>query len=182
MKQFIVIICLAVALASCNDATTTGTGTDTAGAVLKTAGAANLPFPLKKPYKNWQTGSTENIAAAMNALKAFVDNDFKALAAAIGDSVELHFDYYGATLSRDSAINMFTAQRAQYNDLTITMWDCVSVISADKSEEWVTMWYKQRWKNNKGVADSLFVNDDCKMKNGKMIQLDEMTSHFPAKR
>jgi hypothetical protein len=183
MKQFIVIFCLGIALASCNNAETTGTatGTDSTGAAVITPTEVKLPIPLERPYRNWQIGSTENVVAAMNALKAFVDKDFTALAAATGDSLELDFDYLRTKLSRDSAMKMFTAQRAMYKDLKVTMYDYVSVISGDKKDEWVTFWYKQSWKNEKGVADSMNVTNDIKMKDGKMIELDEKTSHFPKK-
>jgi hypothetical protein len=182
MKQFIVITCLAVAMASCNNAETTKSGTDSTGAANTAATEVALPFKLDKPYKNWQIGSNENVAAAMGALKAFVDKDFTALGGLIGDSIETKFDYFQGTFSRDSALKMFTGQRALYNDLTINMYDYVSVISADKKDEWVTIWYKQSWKNEKGVADSLAIIDDCKMKNGKMIVLDEHIQHYPAKK
>lgn len=182
MKQFIVITCLAVALASCNDAATKQSGTDSTGSTVKSTTELTLPFKLDKPYRNWQTGSNENVTAAMGALKAFVDKDFTALGATIGDTLDVRFDYYHATLARDSAIKMFTTQRGMYNDLSITMYDYESVISADKKDEYVTLWYKQTWKNEKGVADSLAVIDDCKMKNGKMIELDEKIQHFPAKK
>jgi hypothetical protein len=183
MKQFIVIFFLGVALASCNNAetTSTATGADSTGAAVITPTEVKLPIPLEKPYRNWQIGSTENVVAAMNALKAFVDKDFTALAAATGDSLELDFDYLRTKLSRDSAMKMFTAMRPQYNDLKVTMYDYVSVISGDKKDEWVTFWYKQSWKNEKGVADSMNVTNDVKMKDGKMIELDEKTSHFPKK-
>jgi hypothetical protein len=180
MKQLIVITCLAVAMASCNDSKTTSSGTDTSG--TKPAADVTLPFKLAEPYKNWQTGSNENVVAAMGGLKAFVDNDVAALAAALGDSVALRFDYYREKLPRDSAMKVFAAERAKYKDLVITMYDYESVISADKTEEYVTMWYKQNWKNDKGVGDSVSVVDDCKMKNGKMIELDEKVQHFPAKK
>ncbi len=182
MKQFILIICLAVSLASCNNSSTTPSGSDSTGAAKKPGAEPNLPFKLVEPYKNWQTGSNENVVSAMGGLKAFVDKDMAALAAALGDSVELRFDYYREKLSRDSAMKVFAAQRDTYNDLVITMYDYESVISADKTEEYVTMWYKQAWKNNKGVADSVSVVDDCKMKNGKMIELDEKVQHYPAKK
>ena len=178
MKQFIAIICLTVTIAGCNNASTTTSGTDSTATASETA----LPFKLDKPYKNWQIGSTENVVAAMGALKAFSDKDFKALANGLGDSVALKFDYFHATLSRDSTIAMFTAQRALYNDYVITMYDYESVISADKKDEYVTMWYKQSWKDAKGVADSVSVVNDCKMKNGKMIELDEKVQHYPQKK
>jgi hypothetical protein len=182
MKQFIAIICLGVALASCNNTATDKKDSETTAAKVETGSNAKLPFPLQSPYKNWQMGSTENVVASMGALKAFVDKDFAALAALTGDSLEVRFDYYHATLSRDSAMKMFASQRPMYNDLTITMYDYESVISADKKDEWVTLWYKQAWKNDKGVADSLNIIDDCKMKDGKMIELDEKVQHFPAKK
>jgi hypothetical protein len=180
MKQLIVIICLGIAFASCNNAGTKGSsGSDSTA--NKPAAEVTLPYKLDKPYKNWQIGSNENVAAAMGSLKAFVDKDFTALGASIGDSLEVRFDYYHATLSRDSALKMFTTQRPMYSDLTINMYDYESVISADKKDEWVTMWYKQSWKNEKGVADSLSIIDDCKMKGGKMIELDEHIQHYPKK-
>lgn len=183
MKQFIAIICLAVVLGSCNNADQDKK--ETTGPVEeKTAAVADvkLPFALEKPYKNWQMGSTGNVVAAMTALKTFVDKDFTGLAAVIGDSLEVHFDYYQAKLSRDSAIKMFMNQRKMYNDIVITMSDYESVISADKKDEWVTLWYKQAWKDAKGKADSLSIIDDCKIQNGKMIELDEKIQHYPAKK
>ncbi len=182
MKQFIVITFLAVALASCNDADKEKK--EVAPIEVKGVPIAEVKMPivLERPYRNWQIGSTENVVAAMSGLKAFVDKDFAALAAVTGDSLELDFDYLHTTMSRDSAMNMFTAQRALYNDLKVNMYDYVSVISADKTEEWVTFWYKQSWKNGKGVADSMNVTNDIRMKNGKMVELDEKTSHFPKKK
>ena len=182
MKQFIVIICLAFALAGCNDAATKQSGTDSTGTTVKSGAEVTLPFKLERPYKDWQTGSTDNVVAAMGTLKAFVDKDFAAMGNLIGDSIEVRLDYYYGKFNRDSAIKMFTAHRPMYNDLAISMYDYESVISADKKDEWVTLWYKQTWKNEKGVADSLAIIDDCKMKNGKMIELDEHIQHYPAKK
>ena len=91
------------------------------------------------------------------------------------------FDYYQAKLSRDSAMKFFADARNMYNDLVVTMGDYVSVISADKKTEWVTLWYKQNWKDAKGVADSMNVVNDIRMENGKMVQLDEKVSHYQKK-
>lgn len=182
MKQFILIICLGVAMASCNNAATKESGSDSTANKTTTTTEPTLPFKLEKPYKNWQMGSTENVAAAMGTLKAFVDKDYAAMSGLIGDSLDMRFDYFQGKFTRDSALKLFTAQRALYNDLTINMYDYGSVISADKKDEWVTIWYKQSWKNEKGVADSLAIINDCKMKDGKMIELDEHIQHYPAKK
>ena len=182
MKQLMVITCLAFMMASCNDADKDKKDSGLTKVEGVPIAEVNLPFPLMGPYRNWQIGSTENVAAAMNGLKTFIDKDYTAMAGTIGDSLYVDFDNYQAKLSHDSAMSMFTAMRPQYNDLKITMYDYISVISADKKDEWVTLWYKQWWKIDKGVADSMNVTDDIKLKNGKMIELDEKTSHFQAKK
>lgn len=181
MKQFMVITCLALMLASCNHADKDKKDSEPKKVEGVNIGEVQLPIPLEKPYRGWQIGSTENVVAAMNSLKSFIDKDFTALAATIGDSLYVDFDNYQSKMSHDSAVNWFTAMRPQYSELKITMYDYVSVISADKSEEWVTLWYKQWWKNDKGVADSMNVVNDVKLKNGKMIELDEKVSRFQKK-
>lgn len=143
---------------------------------------APLPYPLQKPYKNWEIGSHQNVVIAMSSLKAFVDKDFDAIGATIGDSIEVSFDNLNEKMSKDSAMKMFTKMRGTYRDIRIVMYDYVPVISANKDEEWVTMWYKQVWQDNKGKWDSANIVDDCKMKNGKMIVLDEKMQRFPVKK
>jgi hypothetical protein len=53
--------------------------------------------------------------------------------------------------------------------------DWESVISKDKKDEWVTLWYRQKWEDNKGKSDSSDIVNDLKMKDGKIIRLDEYT-------
>jgi hypothetical protein len=179
MKQIFAFFCLALAMAACNNADTKTTEPATTEAAA--AAEVTLPYTLSAPYKNWSIGSNENVAAAMAGLKAFVDKDYAALAAATGDSLQLDFDNYQAKLSRDSAMKFFSDARNMYNDLVVTMHDYVSVVSADKKYEWVTLWYKQSWKDAKGVADSVNVVNDIRMENGKMVQLDEKVSRFQKK-
>ena len=179
MKQLMVVTFLAFAMASCNNGEKKS-GSEPAANKTDAVAEVKLPFSLEKPYKNWQMmTSNDNTIAAMNSLKAFVDKDFTTLAGTIGDSIDIKFDGYADKLSRDSAIKMFSAQRPMYGDLTITMYDYESVVSADKKDEWVTIWYKQAWKDDKGKADSLNIIDDCKMQNGKLIELDEKVQRFP---
>jgi hypothetical protein len=182
MKQIFAFFCLLFALAACNNAEPKTAETTTPSSEAAAAAEVTLPYTLSAPYRNWSIGSNENVAAAMAGLKAFVDKDFTALAAATGDSIQLDFDYYQAKLSRDSAMKFFTDARKMYNDLAITMHDYVSVVSADKKMEWVTLWYTQSWKDAKGVADSMNVVNDIRMENGKMVQLDEKVSHFQKKK
>ena len=183
MKQLIVITCLAFVFASCSNEEKDKTASATTETTTVAPADVKLPFTLDKPYRGWQImENNDNTIAAMNCLKAFVDKDYTAMAAIFGDSISIKLDGYDAKLSRDSASKVLSAQRPMYNDLTITMYDYESVISADKKHEYVTLWYKQAWKDDKGKSDSLNIVDDCKMQNGKMIELDEKVQHFPAKK
>ena len=183
MKQLMVITCLAFAVASCNNGDKNKTTSETTEKKTTTAADVKLPLPMEKHYRNWQkTEKNDNTVAAMNCLKTFVDKDFTAMAGTLGDTVVIRLDGYSEKLSRDSAVKMFTAMRPMYVDLKVTMYDYESVISADKKDEYVTLWYKQAWKDDKGKADSMNIVDDCKMKNGKLIELDEKIQRFPAKK
>jgi hypothetical protein len=179
MKQILSFLCLAILLAACNnDQNKTA---EPAADAAAPAAEVKLPYSLSMPYNNWSIGSNENVAAAMNGLKAFVDNDFTALAATLGDSIVLDFDQLQTKMSKDSAMKFFTNARAAYKDITIAMDDYVSVISADKKHEWVTLWYKQTWTDPKGVKDSMNVINDIKLSNGKMVALHEKSSRFQKK-
>lgn len=174
--------CVAFIFAGCNDNKKEEKATTEAPVTATTETKAPLPYSLQKPYKNWEIGSHQNVVNAMSTLKAFVDKDFAALEAGIGDSLEVTFDNMDEKMAKDSAMKMFTKMRSGYGEIKVVMYDYVPVISADKNDEWVTMWYKQVWQDSKGKWDSASVVDDCKMKNGKLIQLDEKMQRYPAKK
>jgi len=183
MKQILLATCVAFVFAGCNDSKKEETkAPETAAATATAETKAPLAYELQRPYKNWEIGSHQNVANAMAALKAFTDKDFTALGAGIGDSLEVTFDDLNEKMTKDSAIKFFTKVRGTYGDIKIIMYDYVPVISADKNDEWVTMWYKQVWQDSKGKWDSANVIDDVKMKNGKMIQLDEKMQRIAAKK
>ena len=182
MKQTLLIACLAFALASCNETKDAPKEEPKKEDAAKASDVA-LPYKLDKPYKGWQMmENNDNTVAVMTALKSFQDADFTGLASKLGDSVEIRVDGFAGKMSRDSALNFFKEARGAYKNLDIDMYDYESVISADKSEEYVTMWYKQVWTFDNGKKDSISVVNDCKMKGGKMIMLDEKIQHFPAKK
>lgn len=184
MKQIILAACLFFAFTGCNNESKKeeNPAAEVPAVAAATETKAPLPYPLQKPYKEWQIGSHQNVVNAMAGLKAFADKDLPALEAVLGDSLEVSFDYMNEKMNKDSAMKMFTKMRGTYGEIKVVMYDYVPVISADKNDEWVTMWYKQIWQDSKGKWDSVNVVDDCKMKNGKMIQLDEKMQRFPVKK
>ena len=62
------------------------------------------------------------------------------------------------------------------------MGDWESVISKDGKTEYVTMWYKQITTDKMGKTDSIAVVDDCRIMNGKIVELDEKIQRIPAKK
>ena len=48
--------------------------------------------------------------------------------------------------------------------IDVKMSDWESVISKDKKEEWVTLWYRQKWEDMKGKKDSADIIDDLRIK------------------
>ncbi len=59
--------------------------------------------------------------------------------------------------------------------MEVKMQDWESVISKDKKQEWVTLWYTQKWEDMKGKKDSADIINDINIKNGKIVRLDEYT-------
>ena len=183
MKKFFLFAGIATFIISCNNnsETTAGTADSTKTDVSKSE-ALVYPYTLTEPYRDWQPGDQQHAVTAMKALKGFETGDIDACMAGFGDSVEVRFDYYQAKLSNDSLKKFFTNERANYTSMTIKMGDWESVISKDKKTEYVTMWYRQIWTDKKGKTDSLAVIDDCKIVNGKIVELDEKIQHFPVKK
>ncbi len=44
------------------------------------------------------------------------------------------------------------------------------------------MWYKQITTDKMGKTDSIAVVDDCRIMNGKIVELDEKIQRIPAKK
>lgn len=181
MKKLLIISCVAL-LAACNN----GTGTDakktdstTVVESTSTSILPEMPYALAQPYQHWQTGDPQNALTVMKSLKGYETGDINACIAGFGDSVTLRFDGYRDRLSKDSLKAMFTSQRADIASMKIDMSDWESVISADKKEQWVTLWYKEVRTYKTGKTDSVSTVDDLKIENGKIVLLDEKIQHFP---
>jgi hypothetical protein len=177
MRKIKFLFLSAVVFASCNNNGTEGKEAakdSTKKDSTATAAAVNYPYTIEHP-DNWDIGSKQNTVIALSALKAFNSGNIAESVTYFGDSVKVEFDGMDKKLSNDSLKAIFTKWRNGYKSIDVKMQDWESVISKDKSEEWVTLWYRQKWEDTKGKADSADYIDDLKLKNGKIIQLDEYT-------
>ena len=137
----------------------------------------NYPYTIDHP-DNWEIGSPENTMVALSALKGYENGNIDESMKYFGDSVHLLFDGMEARVSKDSLRSMFTKSRGSLKSLEIKMGDWESVISKDKKDEYVTLWYKQKWEDIKGNKDSLSIENDIKIKSGKIIELDEKSRKY----
>ncbi len=179
MKKMKLLFLTAIVLASCNNA-----GTETKEAMKDStakdstmaapAVAMNYPYTIDHP-DNWEMGSTANTMVALSALKAFENGNVAESMKYFGDSTHIQFDGLDKTMSNDSLKAMFTAWRSGIKSMEIKMDDWESVISKDKKDEWVTFWYREKWEDTKGKKDSADYINDLKIKDGKIVRLDEYT-------
>ena len=149
--------------------------------------SADVPKPMysytiKKP-DNWDiNGSSKNTEVAFNALKAFEEHKIDESLSYFGDSVLWKADYMEAKLSKDTLKSIFNSIWNETASLKIEMHDFESVISKDKKDEFVTIWYDQHTTDKKGKNDSLALINDMKVVNGKIVELDEYTRRFKTKK
>jgi uncharacterized protein YcfL len=188
MKNFIFFACILFFVVSCNTKNektgTMGSDSTTMADEKMAATTDNLDYPytLETPYHDWQMGDKKHAVTVMKALKAYETNNIPESMRYFADSVELRFDNYHQKLSRDSLATLFAAGRNQNANVTVRLDDWESVISKDKNEEWVTLWYRQTWTDKKGKTDSMSVINDARIINGKIAVLEEALRHYPAKK
>jgi hypothetical protein len=172
------ILCLFVYTSiSCNNPA----GKETAKTDSSAAAKPVYAYTIAKP-DNWDMGSSQNTAVALSSLKAFENNKVDECLTYFADTVVWKADYMDGKYSKDSMKAMFVAAWKDMASVKIDMHDFESVISKDKKDEYVTMWYTEITTDKKGKTDSLAVINDLKIVNGKIVQLDETLRHFPKKK
>ena len=172
----------AIELYSCNDESEKTTDvTKDSTTTESTVSAVSYPYTIEHP-DYWEMGSNENTKTALTSLKAYENGNIDECVKYFGDSVHLQFDGMDATIPKDSFKAMFTSGGAGYKSMEIKMSDWESVISKDKKVEYVSLWYKQIWEDNKGKKDLAAIMEDIELKNGKIVGIDEKSRKHPGKK
>jgi len=180
MRQTIILLFVAAGFAACNDSGKEATTSDT-----KVAAASDqkmdYAYTIKHPDQ-WEWGSKENTKMVLASLKAYEMNNIDEATKNFADTVQLNFDAFEAKMSRDSVKAMFTEGWKNMKSMQIDMDDFESVKSKETGTEYVSIWYKQKSQDLKGNWDSVAIMDDIKVKDGKIIELDEKIRHYPKKK
>lgn len=181
MKQKLLLVFTVGLFIACNSDTKKDSGEAKVKAASAEEPKMDYAYTIEHP-DNWETGPKENTKTVLQALKDFETGNIEACLTAFADSVELRFDEMEGKFSKDSVRALFTRSRNAMKDLKIDMGDFESVKSKDGSEQYVSLWYKQKWQDQKGVWDSLSMMNDLKIEKGKIVMLDEKTRRYPKKK
>jgi len=136
----------------------------------------NYPYTIEHP-DNWVPGSNQNTYNVLQSLKSWENMNIDECLKYFADSVHVQFDGIDKWVSKDTLRSMITPAN-DTKGIVVKMEDWESVISKDKNDEYVTLWYKQIVEKNNGKKDSVDVVNDFKIKNGKIIALDEYRRRF----
>ncbi len=171
-KTLLILLSGGITITSCNNASTPANETTKDTSAIVVAQPMDYPYKIDKP-DNWDMGSQQNTMNALKALKAWETRNYEESVKYFADSVQLRFDAYEKKVSNDTLKAIFNRDASNLKSAVVKMEDWESVISKDKKTEYVTLWYRQYTENNEGKKDSVDVINDIKMKDGKIIGLDE---------
>lgn len=143
----------------------------------------NYPYTIKHPDYWLMDTSHTNTMLALKTLKAFETMDTAGLKAGFADSLEFSYDGGKFKGPFSEFLKMTQEMSTTMKSIKIDMKDWEAVVSKDGKENWVTLWYTQKWADAKGVADSVELINDMQIKGGKIVKLEEYDRHFklPAK-
>jgi hypothetical protein len=161
---FIVLFCFA----SCKDSSTTSAATP---AAADSAATATVALPYTAVYSsNFVPGKQADVATVLESYKAWETNDMKAMRATFGDSLQMLFPDGGQMNGlSDSAVKIAGHFRDSLSKVDLTFYAWTSNHSVDKNEDWVNVWYKEIDTYKTGKVDSLFYEDDNRLKDGKIV-------------
>ena len=176
MKHLIPVILALTILSACNnsDADSTKTNADSSNV---SAEKLDYPYTLNQP-NDWQWGDKKNALMVLKSLKAYETGNIDECASYFGDTVDLRFDQFEKKVTKDSLNAIFTKSRGENKTMEIKMDDWESVISSDKKIEYVSLWYKEIWEDQKGKKDSASMMDDLRIKDGKIVSIDQKMRRY----
>lgn len=182
MKKTIFVALASAFIFSCNSKpeSTETTAKDSAAAEPVVENISYAYTPVHHQPDNWDMGDQKNVALVLASLKAFENGKVEDALAAFADSVQWSADGFDKKLSKEEIRKEFTDAWAKMASTKIDMDDYETVVSKDKKDNWVGLWYKQTTTYKSGKKDSLYFMDDLKIENGKITVLDEKQRKFPS--
>lgn len=172
MKYFFFFILLTATLSSCNTATSPEKETTLVVPLKDT-----LTYEYKATYSSDITvpGNPENAQKVLQVWKMFETANIQAMKPYFADSVKyddaqgMHF--FGPT------DKLLSYAKSDIDGLDSMRFDIVSWQSEhvnDKNEDWVNIWSRERrYGKNGGKADTVLMQENWKVKDGKVILFNQ---------
>jgi hypothetical protein len=171
MKYLLLLLLVIVMLAACNTATTSnssGAPADTLSYAFKATYSSDITVPgnpvnAQKVLQVWKMFETDRI----QDMKPYFADSVK-----YDDASGMHF--YGPTAQ------LLSFAKSDIDNLDSMRFDIVAWQSAhvnDKNEDWVNIWSRERrYPKNGGKADTVLMQENWKVKDGKVIAFNQYTA------
>ncbi len=139
----------------------------------------SVKLPYDADYADFKMGDPNNTKMILDFYKMFEENRMDDGKAMLADTVTVNFaDGNKFTGSRDSLISMGKQFRSSYSAYKLTIDACMSVHANDKNEDWVLIWDRSYFTDQKGKADSIGGHAYWQIKNGKIAFWGEQQAHL----
>jgi hypothetical protein len=171
MKNLLLLLLIIVMLSACNTATnsnTASTPADTLSYAYKATYSSDITVP----------GNPANAQKVLQVWKMFETAKIQDMKPYFADSVKyddasgMHF--YGPTAQ------LLSFAKSDIDNLDSMRFDIVAWQSAhinDKNEDWVNIWSRERrYPKNGGKADTVLMQENWKVKDGKVIAFNQYTA------
>lgn len=138
----------------------------------------HYPYAIKQADYWEMNPDHKNILAALQLYKIYEKADIDAMSKFFADSIKLYYDGGKFEGTTTAMLKTMAPDIKNMKGHYLKMEDWESVISKDKKEERVTLWYTEHWTDPKGKADSAQQVDNVKFKDGKVIAIYGYSRHF----
>jgi hypothetical protein len=171
MRNLLLLLFIIIMLPACNTPTnsnTTNASTDTLSYAFKPTYSSDITVPgnpvnAQKVLQVWKMFETDRI----QDMKPYFADSVK-----YDDASGMHF--YGPTAQ------LLSFAKSDIDNLDSMRFDIVAWQSAhvnDKNEDWVNIWSRERrYPKNGGKADTVLMQENWKVKNGKVIAFNQYTA------
>lgn len=137
-------------------------------------------YPFTPVYSlDWQPGDEKNAVLALNSLNKYINGDIKGAFSDFGDSIVFVTDEFLFKGRKDSLETLLTSMRTQLVSMSFAPDTWLTAYYPDKKDTWVTVWGVQKWTTKKGITDSFYLVEDIKVKDGKILEIDEKMRRYP---
>jgi len=128
-----------------------------------------IDLPYQADYSDFKMGDPNHTKLVLDFYKTFEENRMEDGKTMLNDSVAVNFaDGNKFTGPADSLISMGKQVRGSYTAYKVKIDACMAVHANDKNEDWVLIWDRSYFTDQKGKADSAGGQSYWQIKNGKI--------------